>query len=210
MKKIFLDVGAWRGDTARVALDYDFDEIHAFEPVVANCKTMKDQIKDSRLIVHEVGLYHRNETKLVHCAGCVGASIFSGKRVVKEQRKKYPNACNCEFIKASTWFKQNLSEDDYVIAKINVEGAEVEIIRNLLTTGEYNKIHHMLIAFDIGKVKGKEHLGNELKDKLKELNFTNYVSLNDIKTMGKKNKGYRLLIRGILEYYFEMVGVKRR
>ncbi|MHA2018422.1 MAG: FkbM family methyltransferase [Promethearchaeota archaeon] len=209
MKKIFLDIGAWQGDTIEIALDYDFDVIYAFEPSISNCKIIKEKIKDDRLILNEVGLYHKNKIMDLHHAGSIGASIFSGKKFDKYNKKKFPDTDQCTFIKASTWFNENISKEDYVIVKMNVEGAEISILNNLLITKEYDKINHMLISFDIGKVQGKGHLRLELQKQLKELEITNFIPMDEIKKVGKNEKSYPKMMRKILECYFEMIEVQK-
>lgn len=196
MKNIFLDLGAHNGDTAQAALKYGiFDVVHSFEPVESLCKQIETSIKDKRLILHKYGLLDKDCEKVIYCSGSVGGSIFKNKKQ-RDSNKGPPT--NCVFKKSSDWFKNNISNNDYVIVKINVEGAEIAILNDLIDSGEYFKINHMLICFDILKIPGGNILFDSLIDKFKKFNIKNYTITGEMKKLarkpGKKNTMVDLLI----------------
>lgn len=174
MRKVFLDIGAHIGETINVVLNskYNFDIIYSFEPVRKNCDIIKNKFSDKRLILNNFGLLNKTCDKLIYCAGALGGSIFEDK--IQHDIDKYPNSELCHFIRTSDWFSDNVNESDYNIIKINVEGAEINILNNLIESGEYKKIDHLLIAFDIIKIKNKKYLKDKMIKKLndKKINFT--------------------------------------
>jgi hypothetical protein len=56
------------------------------------------------------------------------------------------------FERASTFFAERINEGARVWMKLNCEGAEVAILRDLITSGESRKLHEVLIDFDAAKI----------------------------------------------------------
>jgi FkbM family methyltransferase len=124
--RVFLDIGAHIGETARAVVEFDFDQIHMFEP--SQETRAKIDLTDPRLQLHPFGLFSANETRLLyHGRHSYSASIYSDKRNVDAEQKSE----TIELRRASEWILANLPPDAEIIAKINVEGAEVEILEDL-------------------------------------------------------------------------------
>ncbi len=185
--KIFVDIGAHKGKVLKIVLrkEYNFDKIYSFEPVKDNCDFIKENYPDDRLTVNYFGLLNETCSSLIYCAGSMGGSIFEEKP--QKEKKMYPGSELCKFVKASDWFIENISADDHVVVKMNCEGAEVDILNDLLSSGEYDKINHIMIDFDVRKIRGKEHLGKKMINKLDKLGKTNYILNYEIRKGGKKH-----------------------
>lgn len=160
MARIFLDIGAHTGETLQVVQEqrWGFDRIHSFEPAPA-CWPALVEAAGPLVEVHEFGLWDRDAVVPLFNAGSIGASVSGDKERVGER-------VSCEFRDAANWFDQNITEHDVVFAKVNVEGAEAELIRRLDEAGVLGLIDHLLIHFDVRKVPSKEHLEGELRDRL--------------------------------------------
>lgn len=176
--KIFLDIGGHHGETVEEAIKakYNFDIIYTFDPVIENCNIIRQKYHDKRLVVNEFGLWDKNCDSMIYGAGHVGGTLFKEKYTGKRKKPEGFGDIMCQFVRASDWFQENLSQDDYVIMKINAEGAEVDIIDDLLNSCEYDKISHLMIDFDIRKIDSKKHFRKYLKNKLKNLGKTNYLT----------------------------------
>jgi len=200
MAKIFLDIGAHFGESAAIALDerYKFDKIHCFEPAKASYSKIK---KDVRIVIHKFGLFNKTCILPLYCAGSLGASVFKDKPI---SRKNFLDE-QCNFIKASGWFSENVSANDYVVAKINTEGAEIEILDDLLDTGEYDKINYLMISFDVGKIKGKEHLKNKMLRRLRKTGRNNYITRGAIKKLAKMEGITKFTRKVIIGRWFDLI-----
>ena len=146
LMKIFLDIGAHIGETLSVVLDpeWKFDRVICFEPAPV-CWPALQSFTDERLTVHHFGLWSRSTQLVLNNPGSIGASVAHDKNPVLD-------TMSCTFEDAGVWFAENVRDDDIVYAKINVEGAEAEIIDRLCESGEIGKIGHLLIHFDVRKV----------------------------------------------------------
>lgn len=200
INKIFLDIGSFTGITTKIILEYNFDIIHCFEPVKQNYKIIEKNLNNEKINLHKFGLLNKTCDKLIYNSGSQGGSVFKEKKQEGINKNKIEL---CNFIKASDWFKDNICDDDYTVTKINVEGAEINIINDLLDTGEYDKIDHLLFSFDIEKVRGKEYLQEELLNRLKKENKTNYTLTAYIKKIvGCQHKN-------IINYWLKLIEEKK-
>lgn len=144
--KVFLDIGAHDGETLQVVRDpvWGFDRIVCFEPAPV-CWPKIEALADSRVELCRFGLWKDDAIIALHNPGQIGASMSADK-------DKVTDVIPCDFRDAARWFADNLRDEDEVYAKINAEGAEVDIIDNLATAGELRRIDHLLVHFDVRKI----------------------------------------------------------
>lgn len=109
------------------------------------------KFRDKRIEIVPFGFGEEDKTITLYGAGSVGGSIFPDKKSWWNTKE------SIRVLKFSNWYKTNISKIDQVWLKINVEGAELEIIRELSKLSDY-AIKSMLVSFDVDKVpslKGK-------------------------------------------------------
>ncbi len=187
--KVFLDVGAHLGETLEVVQspEWEFDRIVCFEPAPA-CWPRILEHADARAELCRFGLWKADEMIVLHNPGLVGASIAADKDEVA-------GSATCDFRDAAAWFERNVREADTVFAKINVEGAEVDIIRRLAETGQLRKIDHLLIHFDVRKIASMRHREAEARTDL-EVAGVEYLSADEIQ-FGGVYRGTRNWLRWV-------------
>jgi FkbM family methyltransferase len=160
--KIFLDVGAHTGETLRAVIDrrYRFDRIVCFEPS-SWCLERLSRFRHPQLEIAPFGLWNRTERRILHDPGSVGASVF-------EEKARSARTETVHFVRASDWFAENLVDEDRVYVKLNCEGAECDILEDLLDSAEIRKANFLLIHFDVRKVPSQRHREAEVKARLRE------------------------------------------
>lgn len=158
--KIFLDIGAHTGETLRVVTDprWRFDRIYSFEPAPA-CWPSIRAVATPTVEVCEYGLWEKDAVLALHNAGTIGASTSADKEGEGE-------TVDCRFRDAAAWFRDNLNPKDEIFAKINVEGAEAELVERLSDAGVLGYIDQLLIHFDVRKVPSKRHLEQQIRGQL--------------------------------------------
>ena len=191
-RKIFLDVGAHIGQTLQEAIkdDYLFDAIHCFEPMSepfaalgkmareANAKPDPQnqnvfKLGEKTIILNNFGLANISGERIVYGSG-VGASLYGGDRRHEEQNIDRSLTATCAFVEASDYFRQHFVQNDLLIVKMNCEGAEVEILKNLLESGEIFKIANVMIDFDARKIKNMRTEPYKLIKRFRKQGFRNY------------------------------------
>ena len=164
--RIFLDVGAWKGETADAVLHskHVFDKLYCFEPQLDKCKMIKDRNFDN-VEVCDFGLWKETGTSSLFIARhSNGASVYPDK--FTEPTVSVP----VKMVRATDWFKENIRDDDYVVMKINCEGSECDILDDLLDSGEFKKVSALMVDFDVRKIPSEAHREQETKKKLEAYN----------------------------------------
>jgi len=170
--KVFLDVGGHEGQTLRSVFDpkYGFDKIYVFEPVKSlHPKLNAIAAERPNVNLLQFGLWNKNAQQKIYSPGTLAGSIFSGHSDIDEAKFEL-----CEFVNASEWFAQNISNDDKVYVKLNCEGAEADILLDLLQSRQIFKIKNVVIDFDTRKVKGLENAREQVLSQFAQQNFTAY------------------------------------
>lgn len=171
--KIFLDVGAYNGDTAKAVLnhEYNFDKIYCFEPNPFFCNLIRQNIKDLKIEVEEFGLWKENCNRELYCSNGPSASIYNDRFGENIER------IEVKLIKASDWFKENIKENDQVFMKLNCEGAECDIIEDIIEANEDYKIKALMIDFDVRKIKSQKHRELEIRKKFENSKIGTIISV---------------------------------
>lgn len=168
---VFLDIGAHTGETLRVAQDrrWGFDHIHCFEPASACVDTLNDVMADDRRVtIHAVALWDRPAEITLHGAGAVGASLFDGKPVAAAPADETVAA-----VETASYLDGILPHDVELTVKINVEGAELEVLQGLLevvsdsSTGR--RLRSLLVHVDADKIAGHEQRAADVRTVLAQL-----------------------------------------
>jgi FkbM family methyltransferase len=181
-QKIFLDVGAFNGETIRIALNpiYSFNYIHGFEPSPKRYSRLK-KIKSSRVYVHNFGLSNKSYKTTLYGVNTIGASVFPEKRFKGLNDKGMK--CEISLNRASSWMNQNTRSDDQIYLKLNCEGAEVDILQDLIDTKMIYRIKTIYVDFDIRKVKNQEYRQVLIENQLKQLDIEYFTPI-DFKDSG--------------------------
>lgn len=178
--RIFLDVGAHDGQTLAEVLkpEYRFDRVYAFEPMPAQYENLvvrfTPRSEPPELVLCEYGL--ANSTGSLPIFGTndeMEASLYAGKADVDRRVVTI-----CAFVQASAWFRATLppAEDGAtVVVKLNCEGAECEILDDLIDSGEIWKITTAAVDFDVRKIPGMEYREGEIVDRLRAIGFDRYA-----------------------------------
>lgn len=176
-RKIFLDVGAFNGETIRIALNpiYSFEYIHGFEPSPGRYSRLR-KIKSSRCYVHNFGLSDKTYRTTLFGAETIGASVYSEKRFKGLNDKS--NKCEITLNRASLWMSQNTLPDDQIYLKLNCEGAEVDILQDLINTKIIHRVKTIYVDFDIRKVKNQEYRQDLIENQLKDLNIQYFTPVS--------------------------------
>ena len=161
--RIFLDIGAYNGDTASDVLSskHKFDKIYCFEPQPEMCKLIRAIGRDE-IVVQEFGLWNKTCSTTLHWTRKTdGATVYPDKFPTSSK------TISVKMVKASDWFAQNIKPDDYVVMKMNCEGAECDILDDLFASEEYKKISALMVDFDVRKIPSQKYREQEIRERLK-------------------------------------------
>ena len=167
--RIFVDVGAHYGETLEVALDpaWGFDRIFLLEPASV-CHAPLRNFRDRRISLHPVALGATNGTATLYGAGLLGGSLFREKRQ-KAQAQEITTE-QIRVVRASEWFGTNIPDGAEVFMKFNCEGAECDIIDELISAGLGPRLTSLYVDFDVRKIDQLSHRQAEVEGRLDHAN----------------------------------------
>lgn len=143
--------------TVEAVLTMGFDRIYAFEPMPAQFAELERRFADNpKVTLLNFGLSNQTGRRNVYGTNDnLEASVHGEGETVDETV-----ATDCEFVAASDWFEENI-DTEAVYAKLNCEGSEVDILDDLIESGEIEKVTAFTVCFDAENIPGQEYrVGN--------------------------------------------------
>lgn len=168
----FIDCGGNIGQSVEYALDnYENVIIDTFEAYDLNCnEIIKKYGSHDSVYIHNNAVWVNEEKMkfyLQDWGARTGSSLFHGKHSTGEKYNEVQCVNICE------WIKNNVSGDDYVILKLDIEGAEYTVIDALIEKGIDKHIDEWFIEWHMpGKLPNLDAAYmNEVKDKFIEKKY---------------------------------------
>ena len=135
MKKVhFIDCGANKGQSIAWAIDHYTDEelkIDSFEPQLENFEVLEDKYEeDPRIALHNVAVWKADGTRAFYpqtWGARTGSSLIEGKYSTNPAI-----SIEVECINLANWIRENKIEDAHTVLKIDIEGAEYDVVPHLL------------------------------------------------------------------------------
>ncbi len=184
MKNILIDCGAHLGQTIdcfKLSNAYKNNkwEIYSFEAIKDLSKIISKKhpdinvtnkavwIKDGTINFFQTKIkknYIKNEN-LLHGQG---SSLIVEKTSGDLDKE---NPINIECFDLANWIKTNFSSDDNIWLKIDIEGAEYEVLKHLIDTNIISYIKKLFIEFHYEKIKLDVNIHNDIKSNIKKFNL---------------------------------------
>ena len=175
-KKIFIDCGGHDGCSVRFfRKNYDKNEefdIISLEPN-PNFSKCYDDFKKHEF--YEAAAWIKDEELSLY----LGKSRYTGSSSVIKDKDDFKinknNPLTVKAVSLERLLREKTSEDDLIFLKMDIEGAEYEVLESLFETGLIRRIDRLFIEWHSTKLKKrKEYTTREkdLKRKLKQINLT--------------------------------------
>lgn len=158
MRKIFIDCGAHKATSVENfksnyphSQDY---EIFSFEGN-GDFKNFFDEYPDVKL---EIALVWKDDgEQTFYNSGKQGSSVYESKAYRRGNGARWASSqVKAETVKTidlDRWIKENFSEDDYIILKMDIEGAEYEVLSHMIENGSTKYINKLFIEWHCAKTK---------------------------------------------------------
>lgn len=145
----FIDCGANIGqsiDWARKVFNNDNLKIDSFEPLPKNIEVLRENYSDSEsLTIHEAAASKSDGEATFYCQNWgarTGSSLVPGKTSTS-----FEDACNVKTIDLAKWIKENILEDEIVVLKVDIEGAEYDVLPHLFDNKIQDLVDYWLVEF---------------------------------------------------------------
>lgn len=145
MKNIFLDCGAHKGESALMFLkrfkNSDIFVIHSFECNPSSIEKFKSVHKgNDKITLHEKAVWTHSAGLSFYLGESSGCSTIKSKRSGNLDKN---NPIFVESLSLSEFIKNNFDIEDNIILKIDIEGAEYEVLQDLIDTGTIKYIKQL-------------------------------------------------------------------
>jgi FkbM family methyltransferase len=197
MKKVILDCGSNLGQGLySIAKSFHVNgndwEIHSFEANPETFKILKQNLENNNWLsdycqnvnVYNQAVWIKNEKKQITLEYCpFERGWIGGATNIMEDNYQKPDYLkswqiksgqDVECIDFSEFILKNFTQNDYIVCKMDIEGAEYEIIRHLHETGA-------LSYFDILYVEWHNHI---LHRKYSQNDIINLIYKNNVELRG--------------------------
>lgn len=174
MRKVFIDCGSHCGCSVRkfrkLHKDSDEYEIYSFE-----CnKDLFKYFKDLGVTLITKAVWIENCVKKFYIGQDNqkrGSSLIQDKKTFIDE-KIYREVLCIDF---PQWIKDQFTKEDYVILKLNIEGAEYDILNKMVENGSIGVVKELFVDFHSNRMKNRQkYKVNGLNIKATRWNADNY------------------------------------
>jgi len=153
MRKIYIDCGAWTGDSVvefkKHHNDYD---IYAFECHPSHKNELTKLSKKQNFTFINKAVWVNNGVVSLYI-GTKDRTAASTLRKSKKKKIDKSNPVSVECIDFSEWVRKNFDKKQYIICKMNIEGAEYNILEKMLSDGTLEYINKLFVSWHYSKIE---------------------------------------------------------
>ena len=161
MKKVLLDCGANKGQSYEWFMknrdDSDEYEVHCFEPV----PSFKHHFENKNLTFHSDAIWVEDGPIDFYDKGGLSSTLYANKIDKRGKGTRITVSC----IDFSKFIKDNFKLSDYMIVKMDIEGAEYKVIEKMLEKGTFEYIDEFYVEFHGAKIKDLYPYFDEVKER---------------------------------------------
>tara|TARA_Y100000310_G_C20395567_1_gene674934 strand:+ start:47 stop:586 length:540 start_codon:yes stop_codon:yes gene_type:complete len=167
MKKIFIDGGAMNGNSVTLFRRFKSDasdyEIHSFECFSPNYDILVKRFPD--INIYKEAIWIKNTTKSFYPGNVWSGTLLHGKTTGNVRYDK-PVTVNTIDIDQ---FIRKFDKDDYIVLKLDIEGAEYEVLRHMLDCNTFDYIDELHGEWHYGKIGLDKSIHDNLINDLKKI-----------------------------------------
>lgn len=160
-KIVFFDLGANVGTVTQKVKKLKKDiKIYSFEPVIKNFNILQSKFGNDKLIKLENKAVWFKKGKIDFSIGIKNSHTNSKiTKIIKElkyNKNKYFNSFEVECIDLNHYITSLNLENNFVVMKMDIEGAEYNVLDHLIEKNTINNIDILLIEFHREPYPGKK------------------------------------------------------
>ena len=144
--RVFIDLGAYNGDTIDVAFRLlgDFDDVYEFEPLAGPCAEMERRFAGENYHIHRsAGDIEDKESRVYvgHAHGDISSSLHIDNPNCDTE--DYEEIRTIDFPKFLKETCARHGENCHVVLKMNIEGSEYRILERMLEDGSISLVNKL-------------------------------------------------------------------
>ena len=167
-RKIFIDAGANDGSSVelfrKAFKDHDEYDIYSFEPNLEFENKLKE--KDIHYSMSAVWIFDGEVEFYVDSNRRMLGSTLIKEKTTGALDRGNPSVVKC--IDFDQWIRYTFKKTDYIIVKLDIEGAEWKVLDKMIEGGSIEYIDELYGEWHVGKVGKSINDLNQMKNNLKE------------------------------------------
>jgi len=154
MRNVFIDCGAWTGDTVIrfIGCNKNYD-IYAFECHPDHKDELIKLSEEYNFTFINKAVWI-NEGPILFYLGTGNRTSASTLYKTKKKKIDKENPIIVECIDFSKWIKDNFATDDNIVCKMNIEGAEYKLLPKMIADGTMKYIKKLYVSWHYNKLEG--------------------------------------------------------
>ena len=145
MRKVFLDCGAHKATSIKKFRE-EYPNADEYEIISFECnpkfKKILENIND--ITFHNKAVWVENNKIKFYLGHGSSSSLIYGKT---RGNLDFDNPIEVDCIDLSKWITENFDKDDYIILKMDVEGAEYKVLEKMIDEDTINYVDKLYVEF---------------------------------------------------------------
>lgn len=193
MRKAIIDCGACQGLATKTFLDgeqnpheYFCVQFEPWEKLIDGLLKMTQQYPGVAFQIHGKAVWIKDGQVDFYFCG----KGSQGSTIVKEKfsnKVDHNNPVKVESIDFSFWLEQNFDKEDFIVLKMDIEGAEYEVLNKMIDDGTIDYVDELIIEFHGRKQMNCTQRHHDLYKKIET-----YLTNSDIKVYNDNLRTIRL------------------
>lgn len=169
--RIFIDLGAYNGDTLEEAIRIYGDSIdvfYAFEPFEDSFNILRDKFGNNKKIILMQMAAGTNDGI---CPLFLKLKSNAGHSLCSKKTNVSSNNIMIKSIDFSKFISDNFNESDEIILKVNIEGAEYDMFNKMIQDGTIKYIDKIFCEWHFFKMKRTKKIHDKIVSELRNMGF---------------------------------------
>lgn len=148
-KRILIDCGASTGIAIPevTKLFGPFDQIYAFEPNPENSRHINEK-QPGATVVQAAVYIEAGKMKLYLGEKFDGSTLYADKLSGGIRADRFVEVDTIDF---GSWLEKNVNKSDHVVCKMDIEGAEFDVLEHLIRTDKHQLLDVLLVEWHVSR-----------------------------------------------------------
>ena len=166
MRKVFLDCGAHAGISV-IKFREEYPKSDEYEIISFECNPRFTETlqKMDGIVFHNKAAWIEDGIQNFYIGHAASSSLIYGKT---RGNLDFDNPIEVKSVDFSKWVMENFSKDDYIILKMDIEGAEYEVLPKMIDDGSIDYIDVVYAEFHGKKVHKEREDTKKIRTAIRE------------------------------------------
>ncbi|WMT92605.1 FkbM family methyltransferase [Pelagibacterium sp. H642] len=150
-RRLYLDLGANNGDTIAAELASSrIDFCWGFEPNPQLASKLRQRFKDDPVEIVEAAAWIVEGVRPLYLGHPLSSTLLAGKVALPDYPEfaiTYEVSVDVRTVDTAGWLRDHIPDGDAITMKMDIEGAEYEVLQRLLESGEIDRIDELRCEF---------------------------------------------------------------